>query len=60
MGRKEMLFQGQIFVGTVVEAAHWANRAAAISVTRYGAVPSLPFRAEIDQFDQVDLAGHDD
>jgi ribokinase len=33
---------------TLVEAANWANRAAAISVTRRGAQPSLPYRNEID------------
>ena len=33
---------------TLVEAARWANRAAAIAVTRPGAQPSLPVRAEID------------
>ncbi len=30
------------------EAARWANRAAAVAVTRAGAQPSLPSRAEID------------
>jgi len=30
------------------EAAAWANHAAAISVTRLGAQPSLPYREEID------------
>jgi ribokinase len=34
---------------TLVEAAQWANRAAAISVTRRGAQPSLPNRDEIDR-----------
>ncbi|NQU23260.1 MAG: bifunctional hydroxymethylpyrimidine kinase/phosphomethylpyrimidine kinase, partial [Candidatus Nealsonbacteria bacterium] len=32
----------------LAEAARWANRAAAIAVTRTGAQPSLPSRAEID------------
>lgn len=32
----------------LIEAARWANRAAAISVTRRGAQPSLPRREEID------------
>lgn len=32
----------------LVEAARWASRAAAISVTRRGAQPSLPTRNEID------------
>jgi len=35
---------------TLVEAAHWANRAAAVAVTRPGAQPSLPGRKEIDSF----------
>ncbi|HEY3966618.1 MAG TPA: ribokinase [Planctomycetaceae bacterium] len=34
---------------SLVEAARWANAAAAISVTRLGAQPSLPHRAEIDR-----------
>jgi len=33
---------------SLVEAARWANQAAALSVTRRGAQPSLPHRAEID------------
>ncbi|HEV3003529.1 MAG TPA: PfkB family carbohydrate kinase, partial [Pirellulales bacterium] len=33
---------------SLVEAARWANRAAAIAVTRRGAQPSLPTRAEIE------------
>lgn len=32
------------------EALRWACRAAAISVTRVGAAPSMPFRAEIERF----------
>jgi ribokinase len=32
------------------EAARWANAAAAISVTRLGAQPSLPGRREVDDF----------
>lgn len=35
---------------TLAEAARWANRAAAIAVTRLGAQPSLPKRAEIEDF----------
>lgn len=34
---------------SVLEAATWANAAAAISVTRSGAQPSLAYRSEIDQ-----------
>ncbi|HVW39236.1 MAG TPA: ribokinase, partial [Pirellulales bacterium] len=34
---------------TLAEAARWANRAAAIAVTRLGAQPSLPTRAEIEE-----------
>lgn len=34
---------------TLVEAARWANRAAALAVTRPGAQPSLPTRAEIEE-----------
>jgi ribokinase len=34
----------------LVEAARWASRAAAISVTRAGAQPSLPSPAEIEAF----------
>ncbi len=33
----------------LVDAARWANAAAAVSVTRRGAQPSLPTRAEIEQ-----------
>jgi ribokinase len=33
---------------SLAEAARWANRAAAIAVTRRGAQPSLPTRAEIE------------
>lgn len=32
----------------LIEAAHWANAAAAISTTRRGAQPSLPHRQEIE------------
>lgn len=32
----------------LTEAARWANRAAALSVTRAGAQPSLPTRSEIE------------
>ncbi|MBX3411922.1 MAG: ribokinase [Pirellulales bacterium] len=35
---------------TLVEAAHWATRAAALSVSRAGAQPSLATRDEIEQF----------
>jgi len=35
---------------SLAEAAAWANRAAALSVQRAGAQPSLPTRAEIDAF----------
>lgn len=35
---------------SLVEAARFASAAAAISVTRRGAQPSLPTRAEVDQF----------
>jgi ribokinase len=51
---------GDAFVGAVavalgegrslVEAARFASAAAAISVTRLGAQPSLPSRAEVDKF----------
>lgn len=34
---------------TIVEAARWGNAAAAVSVTRAGAQPSLPNRAEIEE-----------
>ncbi len=34
---------------SLVEAAHWANQAAAISVGRAGAQPSLPRRREVEQ-----------
>jgi ribokinase len=33
---------------TLIEAAHWASIAAAISVTKRGAQPSIPARSEID------------
>ena len=35
---------------SLADAARWANRAAAIAVTRLGAQPSLPTRAEIEEF----------
>jgi ribokinase len=35
---------------TLVEAARWGNAAAALSVTRAGAQPSLPTRAEVEKF----------
>jgi ribokinase len=48
-------FNGALAVGlsegrSLVEAARWANAAAALSVTRRGAQPSLPTRREIDAF----------
>lgn len=38
---------------SLVEAARWANRAAALAVTRRGAQPSLPTRDEIDSLPMV-------
>lgn len=35
---------------SLAEAARWANRAAAIAVTRLGAQPSLPSREEIEEY----------
>ncbi len=35
--------------GTLVEAARWGNAAGALAVTRAGAQPSLPSRAEVEQ-----------
>jgi ribokinase len=35
---------------SLARAAHFANAAAALSVTRPGAQPSLPYRDEVDQF----------
>jgi ribokinase len=35
---------------SLIEAARFASAAAAISVTRAGAQPSLPYRSEVDQF----------
>ncbi|HEX7449807.1 MAG TPA: ribokinase [Pirellulales bacterium] len=51
-------FNGVLAVGlaegrTVVEAARWANRAAALAVTRRGAQPSLPRRNEFSEDDAV-------
>ncbi len=48
-------FNGVLAVGlaegrSLAEAARWANRAAALAVTRAGAQPSLPTRTEIDAF----------
>jgi ribokinase len=47
-------FNGALAAGlsegrTLVEAAKWAGTAAAISVTRRGAQPSLPMRTEIEE-----------
>jgi ribokinase len=46
-------FNGALAVGlsegrSLVDAARWANAAAALSVTKRGAQPSLPTRGEID------------
>lgn len=35
---------------SIEEALHFANAAAALSVSRKGAIPSLPTRAEVDRF----------
>jgi ribokinase len=35
---------------SLADAAHFASAAAALSVTRPGAQPSLPYRSEVDQF----------
>jgi ribokinase len=48
-------FNGTLAVGlsegrSLVEAARWANAAAALSVTKRGAQPSLPTRREINAF----------
>ncbi|HJT30703.1 MAG TPA: PfkB family carbohydrate kinase, partial [Pirellulales bacterium] len=50
-------FSGVLAVGlaegrSLVEAARWANRAAALAVTRRGAQPSLPWRGELN----IDIA----
>jgi len=42
---------------TVREAAEFATKASAISVTRAGAQPSLPTRDEVDGFDPAKYAG---
>lgn len=47
-------FSGVLAVGlaerrSLVDAARWANRAAALAVTRRGAQPSLPWRNELNQ-----------
>ena len=41
---------------TLIEAARWASAAAAISVTRRGAQPSIPRREEIDRW--LSVVGH--
>jgi ribokinase len=51
-------FNGALAVGlsegrSLVEAARWANAAAALSVMKRGAQPSLPTRPEIDAFCRV-------
>lgn len=38
---------------SLAAAARWANRAAAIAVTRLGAQPSLPSREEIEEFQDL-------
>ncbi|MEL6368470.1 MAG: ribokinase [Pseudomonadota bacterium] len=48
-------FNGALLVGlaerrTLVEAVQFANRAAALSVTRRGAIDSIPSRVEVDGF----------
>lgn len=48
-------FSGALAVGlseglALVEAARWAGRAGALAVTRAGAQPSLPTRAELESF----------
>ena len=48
-------FAGALAVGLaegkdLIEAVHFANAAGAIKVTRRGAQPSMPFRAELDIF----------
>jgi ribokinase len=56
-------FVGALAVGlgeglSLVQAARFAGAAAAISVTRAGAQPSLPYRREVDQFiSQASLSG---
>jgi ribokinase len=50
------VFNGALLVGlaenmTLVEAARFATRAAAISVTRMGAQPSIPTRKELDEYE---------
>jgi ribokinase len=51
-------FNGALVVGlaegrSLSEAARWANRAAAIAVTRRGAQPSLPTRGELESLAAV-------
>ena len=51
---------GDVFIGTLAamlaeerdlaEAVHWANAAAALSVTRYGTQTSCPRRDELQRF----------
>ena len=50
-------FAGALAVGLaegkdLIDAVHFANAAGALSVTRRGAQPSMPFRAEVEAFAQ--------
>ena len=60
---------GDVFVGAVatylsedkgiLDAAHWATAASALTVTQFGAQASIPFRSDIDQFiRQFSLRNH--
>jgi len=47
------VFNGALTVGlaeglSMSDAVRFANKAAAISITRYGAIPSIPYRKELD------------
>src|SRR3990170_2680692 len=51
-------FAGALAVGLaegkdLIDAVHFATTAGALSVTRHGAQPSMPFRAEVDAFAQA-------